>query len=82
MVNDSAIKAQRNARNEPGYWPTREDPAQLEWAEKDPSLAREELLKLLFLAGLVGVFAGLLLSNGALVIGGVLAVVIGVRAVK
>lgn len=82
VVNDSALKAQRIARNESGYWPTKEDPAQLEWAKKDPTLAREKLFYLLFLAGLVGGFAGLLLFNVALVIGGVLAVVIGLRAAK
>ena len=27
----------REARREPGYWPTREDPSNVQWAEKDPT---------------------------------------------
>ncbi len=37
FIEKSKSKKLQEARKEPGYWPTKKNPAELEWAEKDPT---------------------------------------------
>jgi hypothetical protein len=82
VVNESANRALYVSRSEPGYWPTKEDPTQLVWAEKDPTLGLEKLMGFLILGGIATAFAGLLMLNGNLIFIGVIAVLFGIKASK
>ena len=77
VISSSSNQAQRLARKEPGYWPSKSDPTQLEWAEKAPSQAMDDFLALVIIAGGIVAIAGTLTANVALVLIGVAAVVLG-----
>lgn len=60
IISNSERAKLQEARREPGYWPTREDRAKVEWAEKDPTYTSVNgWVVLLIIIGLLILFANL-----------------------